>query len=86
MDPKTITHQIKDFLIQSFPNPKQELTEETDLINDWLVESLRIVMVVDFIEKAFNIKFQQADINGQNFETLASLVKFVEQQSSRSVE
>ncbi len=77
MDKIDIITQIKAFLEQEFPNQRVELTESTDLLEEWFVDSLGIVETVLFLEKSFGIDVSRADINGANFKNIAALAGFV---------
>ena len=77
MDRDVAATEIKEFLEETFPNPGQELTESTDLLNDWLVDSLGIVMIIAFFEETFGIEVKQTDITGESFGTVASLSEYV---------
>lgn len=77
MDQKQVRSKIKKFIEERFPNPGQELLETTDLLKAWLVDSLSVVLIVDFLEEKFGVQFQQMDINGENFQTVTSLSNYV---------
>jgi acyl carrier protein len=77
MDRAEITARIKRFLEQEFPNQGVELTESTDLLDEWFVDSMGIVETVLFLESSFGIELARADIDGTNFKNLATLTDFV---------
>ncbi len=83
MDEKTIAAQIKAFLEEAFPNQGVELNEETDLLEEWFIDSLGIIETVLFLEKRFGIDVARADINGVNFKNIAALTKFVSRQLAK---
>ena len=77
METTAIASRIKTFLEKKFPYQEVTLTESTNLLEDWFVDSLGIVETVHFIETSFDITLSRADINGVNFQdinTLSSLV------------
>lgn len=77
MDTAKISRQIRDYLQAEFPNQGVELTESTDLLEGWFIDSLGIIQTVMFVEETFGIGMSRADINGTNFENLATLAEFV---------
>jgi acyl carrier protein len=77
MDKKQIIAQLKTFFEREFPNPGTELTETTNLLEEWFVDSLAIVNTTLFLEKNFGIEISRADINGTNFENISSLGELV---------
>ena len=72
-----ISGRIRRFLEAEFPNEAIELTGETDLLDEWFIDSLGITETVIFLESSFGIEVGRADINGSNFENIASLSAFV---------
>ena len=72
-----IAKQIYDFYIESYPHMGQELNYETDLLNDWFVDSLGIVPTVQFLEETFPIDISRADVNVENFFSINTLAAFV---------
>ncbi len=79
MNQKQISNRLRDFLKKEFPNDGVELTNSTDLLGEYFVDSLGIVSTVLFLENSFQIEVARADINGANFKNIDTLSEFVEQ-------
>jgi acyl carrier protein len=77
MNRSEIVDSLKAFLHQEFPNQGVALTETTDLLGEWFVDSLGIIETVLYLEKNFGIDIKRADINGDNFRNLATLSDFI---------
>ena len=77
MNRAEIVDDLKTFLQKEFPNQGVDLTETTDLLGEWFVDSLGIIETVLYLEKAFGVEVRRADINGDNFLNLATLTDFV---------
>lgn len=77
MNKTEIISDLKAFLQQEFPNQGVDLTESTDLLGEWFVDSLGIIETVLYLEKNFGIDVKRADINGDNFRDLSTLSEFV---------
>jgi acyl carrier protein len=77
MNRNEIIDKLKTFLLQEFPNQGVTLTESTDLLGEWFVDSLGIIETVLYLEKTFAVDIRRADINGDNFSNLASLADFI---------
>ncbi len=77
MNKTEIVDDLKTFLQQEFPNQGVDLTESTDLLGEWFVDSMGIIETVLYLEKNFDIDIKRADINGDNFRNLATLSDFV---------
>jgi acyl carrier protein len=79
MNRTEIIDRLKAFLLHEFPNQAVELSDSTDLLGEWFVDSLGIIETVLFLEKAFAVDIRRADINGDNFRNLATLADFIVQ-------
>ena len=73
-----IANQLKAYLETLGYDQHAELTESTDLLEEWFVDSIGIVDTVLFMETQFGIDIKRADINRANFQTIATLTEFVE--------
>ena len=73
MEAAAIASRLKTFLEQKFPYQDVTLTESTNLLEDWFVDSLGVVETVMFIESSFGITLSRADINGTNFKDIKTL-------------
>lgn len=77
MDKAEVAGLLKTYLEQDFPNQGVSLTESTDLLGEWFIDSLGIIETVLFIETTFSIDVSRADINGNNFKSIANLSAFI---------
>lgn len=57
------------------------LTEETDLFETGILDSMGFIMLLSFIQEEFGIEFSEEDMNAENFTTLASIVEFVREKA-----
>jgi len=83
MDRQTIVAKLREFLESEFPNQGLSLSETTDLLNEWFVDSLGIIETVLFIEKAFGLDVSRADINGTTFKSIATLSDYISARLAR---
>lgn len=77
MDQLEVVSRLRDYLETAFPNPGISLTDTTDLLEEWFVDSLGLVQTVMYLESEFNIAVSRADINGENFQNVSTLADFV---------
>ena len=77
MDKQAIAGKIKEFLETEFQGLGAELTETTNLLEDFFVDSFGVINTVMFLESAFEIEIDRGDINGENFESIETLTAFV---------
>ena len=73
-----VVGQIRQFLVKQFPATKNVGNDES-LLNNGLIDSLGILEVVAFIEKAFGITVSDEDLLPENFGSIGSLSNFVQQ-------
>lgn len=76
-DPADISRRIQEFFETEFPRPDAVLTDTTDLLRDWLMDSAGIVSTTLFLESEFGIQMRRADINAVHFQSIRSLTAYV---------
>lgn len=72
-----IAARLKTFIETELYNQGVELTEETNLLEDWFIDSLAIIQLALFVETQFDVSMTRADINGVNFKSIATLTELV---------
>jgi len=72
--------KIRTFLSRYIRN--HELQDDEDIFASRLVNSLFAMQLVLFIEKNFQIKVENEDLDLKNFNTLNSISAFIEQKAS----
>ena len=83
LEKSEIAAQIRHFIEGKFPGQDVELTDSTNLLQDWFVDSLGIIETVLFIETNFDIDVKRADVNGTNFRDIATITGFVAERLAR---
>jgi len=78
MQPAEIKSQLQDFFEQEFPNPERALEHDTNLLDEWFVDSFGIVNTTLFLEEKFGIEVSRADINAKNFRSIETLSQYVQ--------
>ncbi len=69
---------IRDFIVSSWLNGDERgLTDETDLQESGLLDSLTTLSLVAFLEQTFTIQLDPADINAESFRTLGAVTALV---------
>jgi len=75
-----IIDKIRAFLTQS-PEFKSRLPEvlndKDSLIDSGIIDSFGIISLISFLEPAFGIKIASEDLAQENFESLVSLERFI---------
>jgi len=77
----TIINGVEKFLLTEVAADlgKQSLDPDEDLLEQRVIDSMGILKLVVFLEKAHNIKVMDEDIVPENFQSLNSMARFVEQ-------
>ncbi|MEL7450558.1 MAG: acyl carrier protein [Pseudomonadota bacterium] len=77
MNQQAIFDSLRQYLQDEFPNQGIELAGDTRLLDEWFVDSMGIIETVIFIEREFGVTMTRADINGETFQDINSLVAFI---------
>jgi len=78
----TISENIEKVLLTEIAVglEKKSLDPDEDLLEQSIIDSLGLMKLIDFMEKTFGIKILDEQIVPENFQSLNSMVKLVEQQ------
>ena len=72
---------IKNYLAQQFPATKK-VSADDPLLGGGLIDSLGILEVVTFLEKEFDLIIVDDDLSPENFGSVRSIARLVEQKKS----
>lgn len=75
-----IKQELQAFFKRSIP--KHEVTEDEDIFVAGYVSSLFVMQMVLFCEKTFDITFSNQDLDIENFRTMNSVARLIEQRKS----
>ncbi|MBV8091828.1 MAG: acyl carrier protein [Acetobacteraceae bacterium] len=72
--------RIKQFVIEEFlPDvPEGDLTEDFDLIENGVIDSLGLLKVIAWIEDEFGVLIEVDEMVPENFSTIGTISAFVE--------
>jgi acyl carrier protein len=84
MESKKLVDLVRTFIWESFvPNEQPEsLTEDLDLIDSGVLDSLAMVEVADFLEGLSGVPIETHELTRRNIGSIGAMVRFV---SSRQV-
>lgn len=75
----TLAEQIRSFVLAKFPLAKKRgLTNNDNLLDSGIVDSLGILDLVSFVEQEFHITVADDELIPENFQSLDSITAFVE--------
>ena len=71
---------IKQFFLtqSSHPVGEEELERSRNLIEDEVIDSLGVMLLVSFLSDRFSIEFDPEEIHAENFESLQSIASLVD--------
>jgi acyl carrier protein len=77
----TILESLEKYLLAEIAADlgKESLDPDEDLLEQRIIDSMAILKLVLFMEQTFGIEVNDEDIVPENFQSLNSTVKFVEQ-------
>lgn len=61
-----------------------ELTDDTNLIERGIVESINAISLVIFLENEFGVQVNSGDLIGSNFQSINHIVAFIEKKKGLS--
>lgn len=77
MDKKSL---LSDYIMNDIMhNRHAELDENQDLIGTGVLDSLRILQLVSFLEESFGIEIPDEDVVYDNFQSLGAIVNYLNQ-------
>lgn len=71
---------IKNFIMGEFlpGEDPDELTESTPLISGGILDSIATLKLVMFMEERFGVSFEPHEVDKENLDTLASIVRLLQ--------
>ncbi len=57
---------------------KETVTLKTDLITSGIIDSLSLIQLVTYLEKEAEIEIQDVDVNPENFQSVESILNYLE--------
>ena len=72
-----VEKQIIDYLLSNIIFTVSEIQPEQQLIESLLIDSISIIKVILFLEKQFDIRIEDEDLDPTNFETVNNMANLV---------
>ena len=73
-----IKSAIKDFISDEFVTDGSDIADDTNLLEEEIIDSLGIFTLVSFVEDRFGVKVDPEEVNLENFETLTAIESLVQ--------
>ena len=78
MSKENIKEKTLKIIAESSGIEKEEILEACNLISDEIIDSLGMIELISFLEKEFNIVFNEDDLVLENFETLEKIIYLID--------
>ncbi len=71
--------KIKNYLIQDLnvSIKENELNLDTPLLSSRLIDSISALLLVEFLEKTFNIQFKPHEVSHENLDSIQKMEKYI---------
>lgn len=69
--------EVRKYIINEINSDKVDFADNESLYENGVLDSLKIVQLMVYLEDTFKIKINPSDMHIEDFETLESIVKFV---------
>ena len=73
-----IVNELKTMIEEELLDNPVKINEETSLFNGQILDSLKLTMLVAFIEDTYEIKVKSLDIIYENFDTINNMKEYIE--------
>jgi acyl carrier protein len=74
-----LQEKIKNYLIQDLnvSIKENELNIGTPLLSSRLIDSISALLLVEFLEKTFNIQFKPHEVSHENLDSIQKMEKYI---------
>lgn len=78
------TDSLREFIINDlhWEGQKETLTPDYPLIENQVVDSMGLFMLVSFVEQAFGVTINDAELIPENFGTIGAMMQLVERKQA----
>lgn len=70
--------KILDFVCQTTFVDPNKINEKTLLFDEGIFDSLGLLNLISFLEKAFQVKVDDSELDAENFESIKAIESFVQ--------
>ncbi|MDD5019278.1 MAG: phosphopantetheine-binding protein [Candidatus Omnitrophica bacterium] len=76
--------QIRDFIETSFGKPPAGFGNDTPLFETGVLDSMRFILLLAFLEKRFGVSVDMSEITITNFDTLSKIAGVVRKKQRKA--
>lgn len=70
--------KILEFICQTTFVDPQKISDRTLLFDEGIFDSLGLLNLITFLEKDFNVKVDDSELDAENFESIKAIESFLE--------
>lgn len=82
-DDQQVKSVLIQFIVDNYMVEEDEVPHDRSLVDEGIIDSFGLVEIASFIERAFTISVQEADMTRDNFGSVNKLVAFVRRRSEQ---
>jgi acyl carrier protein len=75
---KDIEEKLINFICSNFMVEADEFDHEESLVDQGVIDSIGLIEISAFMEREFNIKVDEVDMQRENFGSLKKMVAFID--------
>jgi acyl carrier protein len=73
-----VREEIKSRIVTEFMDGQGDLSDETRLVEEEIIDSLGIFLLLGFIKERFGVDVEPEDVTMDNFATVSAITNLVE--------
>lgn len=77
-----IKNQIKEYIVETSYVSPDDINDDSLIFVEGLLDSMGFIMLISFIENAFDIKAKDSELLEDNFESVNAIAQFVKSKLS----
>lgn len=78
MNKEMLKKEIKNYIVESSLSDDKGIKDETLIFDDGLLDSMGLLFLIEFLKEKFDVEVEDDELNPKNFESINSIVNFVE--------
>ncbi|RED38621.1 acyl carrier protein [Winogradskyella eximia] len=71
--------KIKDYIIESTLDDVEKINDNTLIFEEGILDSMGLLFLIEFLKDEFNIETNDEELVVENFQSINSILNFVEQ-------
>ena len=73
-----LKQEIKNYIIEASLSDAKKIKEDTLIFDTGLLDSMGLLFLIEFINENYQVEVNDQELNPNNFESISSIVDFVE--------